>query len=132
LQALMPISMSMQRASATPDRVGDEGRAHRRLAVASRLAARLTRLESPATIAEAVVEDLHSAFGYYLAVVQRLDLDRTLRVVAGAGPLAHQDANFLAWEQPITVGVNGRVARNGRPELIQDTTCCLPRLSSLR
>jgi putative nucleotidyltransferase with HDIG domain len=91
------------------------------LEVASRLAVRLMQLRTPEAIATAVVHELHSAFGYYLAVVHRLHDGRVLRVVAGAGRLAEDDANFLAWEQPITSGVNGRVARTLTPALVSDT-----------
>lgn len=95
--------------------------AERRLEVASRLAGRLTQLRTPEAIASAVVAELHSAFGYYLAVVQRRDEDGVLRVVAGAGRLAETEAGFLASEQPITSGVNGRVARTAKPALVLDT-----------
>jgi len=95
--------------------------AARRLEVASRLAVRLTELRDPTAIATAVVQELHLAFGYYLAVVHRRDDDGILRVVAGAGPLAESDVAFLAWEQAITAGVNGRVARTATPSLVSDT-----------
>lgn len=99
-----------------------EGRdAARRLEVASRLAARLTDLRDPKSIASAIVTELHSAFGYYLAVVHRLGEDQVLRVVSAAGPLADGDADFLAWQQPISTGVNGRVARDGCASLVNDT-----------
>lgn len=91
------------------------------MAVASRLATRLTALRDPDAIGLAVVDELHSAFGYYLAVVHRLDDDGVLRVVAGAGPLAEADADFLAWEQPLGSGINGRVATRGEAALIHDT-----------
>ena len=92
-----------------------------RLEVASRLAVTLTSLRDPEAIAATVVGDLHSAFGYYLAVIQRLDDDAVLRVVAAAGRLAEAGANFLAHEQPVTSGVNGRVARTGAVALVADT-----------
>jgi HD-GYP domain-containing protein (c-di-GMP phosphodiesterase class II) len=93
-----------------------------RLEVASRLATRLTQLHSPDAIARNVVEELNAAFGYYLAVVHRLYPDGMLRIVAGAGRLSDANAGFLAWEQPITAGVNGRVARTGQVALVADTT----------
>jgi diguanylate cyclase (GGDEF)-like protein len=93
----------------------------RRLEVASRLATRLTEPRSPEQIATTVVEELNSAFGYYLAVIHRLHDDGVLRIVAGAGRLADRDFNFLAWEQPVTSGVNGRVARTGEVALVDDT-----------
>ncbi len=54
-------------------------------------------------------------------MVQRLDPDGSLRVVAGAGPLAVEITDFLAHGQRVEVGVNGRVARTGRPAMVNDT-----------
>ena len=82
---------------------------------------RLTELRDPREIAQTVVRELHSAFGYYLAVIHRLDGDDTLRILDGAGRLAEHAANFLAWEQPVASGVNGRVARTGVLSLVDDT-----------
>jgi diguanylate cyclase (GGDEF)-like protein/putative nucleotidyltransferase with HDIG domain len=95
--------------------------AHSRLEVASSLAMRLTKLHDPCEIARAVVDELHSAFGYYLAVIHRLDADDVLRIVAGAGRLTNEGVDWLALEQPITAGVNGRVARAGELSLVDDT-----------
>jgi putative nucleotidyltransferase with HDIG domain len=92
-----------------------------RLLVASRLAATLSRALTVDDVAGEAVRLLHESFDYYLAVVQRLDADGTLRVVAGAGPLAQEVGDFLAQEQPVEVGVNGRVARSGRPAMVNDT-----------
>ncbi len=92
-----------------------------RLEVASKLATRLTTLHEPAEIAQAVVDELHSAFGYYLAAIHRLDEDGVLRAVAGAGQLAEEGFQWLAWEQPVDRGVNGRVARSGLRSLVDDT-----------
>jgi diguanylate cyclase (GGDEF)-like protein/putative nucleotidyltransferase with HDIG domain len=91
-----------------------------RLAVAARLATKLAPLDDPQAVAQAAVTTLHEAFGFFLAVVQRLDPDQVLRVVAASGPLA-VDAEFLAHEQPLHEGVNGRVARTGQLALIADT-----------
>jgi HD-GYP domain-containing protein (c-di-GMP phosphodiesterase class II) len=100
--------------------VADPG-PHTRLAVAARLATKLAPLTDPAAAAQCAVDELHSAFGFFLAVIQRLDdHDATLRVVAAAGPLT-ASADFLAHEQPVGEGVNGRVARTGRPAVIRDT-----------
>jgi len=91
-----------------------------RLAVAARLATKLAPLDDEHAIARTAVTELHSALGFFLAVIQRLDDDDVLRVVAAAGPLAG-DPDFLAHEQPIAEGVNGRVARTGQAALIADT-----------
>lgn len=95
--------------------------ARSRLEVASSLAMRLTSLEEPREIAQTVVDELHSAFGYYLAVINRLDDDGFLRVVAGAGRLTEDDTEYLVREQPVSSGVNGRVARTGKLSLVDDT-----------
>jgi diguanylate cyclase (GGDEF)-like protein len=97
------------------------GHTRRRLAMVARLTTRLTEHDTPVQIALSAVEELHGTFGYYLAVVQRLDPDQVLRVVAGAGPLADTKSQFLAWEQPITSGINGRVARSNQTAVIPDT-----------
>jgi putative nucleotidyltransferase with HDIG domain len=92
-----------------------------RLLVASRLATSLSRAASIETVAREAVRTLHESFDYYLAVVQRLDPDGILRVVAAAGPLADEMGDFLALEQAVERGVNGRVARTGRPAMVNDT-----------
>ncbi len=92
-----------------------------RLVVGSRLATRLAGAHTIEEVATIAVRQLHDAFDYYLAVVQRLDPDGSLRVVAGAGPLAEEVDDFLAQVQPVEVGVNGRVARSGEAAMVNDT-----------
>jgi putative nucleotidyltransferase with HDIG domain len=101
--------------------VEDGSLASGRLLVASRLATSLSCATTAEEVADEAVSLLHESFNYYLAVVQRLDGDGHLRVVAGAGPLAEEVGDFLAQEQPVEVGVNGRVARTGRPAMVNDT-----------
>jgi putative nucleotidyltransferase with HDIG domain len=108
-------------ADSIPEPTPDYRRVHHRLAVANRLATRLAPVLDPLEVCRATVDELHVAFDYYFAVVQRLDPDGVLRVVAGAGPLTADSADYLAWEQPIDTGVNGRVARTGQPALVPDT-----------
>ncbi|MBS1894096.1 MAG: GAF domain-containing protein [Actinobacteria bacterium] len=93
-----------------------------RLLVASRLATALSRAGSVENVAAEAVHTLHESFDYYLAVVQRLDPDGILRVVALEGPSAPEVENLLAHGQRVEVGVNGRVARTGRPAMVNDTT----------
>ena len=69
----------------------------------------------------AVVEELHATLDLYVVVIQRLDPDRVLRIVASAGPLAADEQRFLIAEQPVDLGVNGRVARTGLTALVSDT-----------
>lgn len=92
-----------------------------RLLVASRIATNLAAATGVEDVAGIAVRLLHESFDYYLAVVQRLDPDASLRVVAAAGPLAEEVDDFLALEQPVEVGVNGRVARGGEPVMVNDT-----------
>jgi GAF domain-containing protein len=89
--------------------------------VAARLTARLAATNDINEMVELVVEELHETFAFYLAAVQRLDEDRTLRLVAGAGALAEVMAEFLLLEQSVDTGVNGRVARSGCTALVADT-----------
>ena len=97
------------------------GERDERLVVASRISSLLARAHSVEDVAAIGVRQLHESFDYYLAVVQRLDGDGSLRVVAGAGPLAEEVDDFLAVEQPVEIGVNGRVARSGEPAMVNDT-----------
>ena len=92
-----------------------------RLLVASRLGTSLSRAASVESVAREAVRTLHESFDYYLAVVQRLDPDGVLRMVSAAGPLAEGMGGFLAVEQPVECGINGRVARSGRPAMVNDT-----------
>jgi putative nucleotidyltransferase with HDIG domain len=100
--------------------LADESPQGERLLVASRLAGTLATAHETAEVAAEAVRQLHEHFDYYLAVVQRLDPDGYLRVVTAAGPLAETD-DFLEREQPVEIGVNGRVARSGRAAMVNDT-----------
>ncbi|MGA9860076.1 MAG: HD domain-containing phosphohydrolase [Solirubrobacteraceae bacterium] len=106
---------------------GDPERARRayleeQLAMAERLAATMASAMDLQQLTRDVVAELHHTFGVYLAVIQRLDADGMLRIVASAGPLAEQGGRFLLMEQPLRSGVNGRVARTGQVALIGDTS----------
>jgi putative nucleotidyltransferase with HDIG domain len=90
-----------------------------RLAVASRLSARLAEVLEPADIVARTVEELHQSLDYYLAYVQRLDGDM-LTVVGSGGAVTVSDA-APEWDQGIDQGVSGRVARTGSIALVHDT-----------
>ena len=83
------------------------------LRLAARLTARLASKSDVDEMAQLVVDELHETFAFYLAAIQRLDDDGVLRLVAGRGPLAEVMTEFLLTEQPVSEGVNGRVARTG-------------------
>ena len=88
---------------------------------AGRLTARLAAMRDIDDMVRLVVDELHGTFAFYLAAIQRLDEDGVLRLVAGRGPLAEVMTEFLLFEQPVTQGVNGRVARTGTTALVLDT-----------
>jgi len=91
------------------------------LRLAARLTSRLATKNEIEELAQLVVDELHETFAFYLAAIQRLDDDGVLRLVAGRGPLAEVMAEFLLTEQPVSEGVNGRVARSGQTLLVVDT-----------
>ncbi|MGO9321207.1 MAG: HD-GYP domain-containing protein [Solirubrobacteraceae bacterium] len=91
------------------------------LRLAARLTARLATKSEIEELAQLVVDELHETFAFYLAAVQRLDEDGVLRLVAGRGPLAEVMTEFLLTEQPVSEGVNGKVARSGLTHLVSDT-----------
>ena len=91
------------------------------LRLAARLTARLATTSEIEELAQMVVDELHETFAFYLAAIQRLDEDGMLRLVAGRGPLAEVMTEFLLTEQPVSEGVNGKVARSGQTHLVSDT-----------
>jgi putative nucleotidyltransferase with HDIG domain len=91
------------------------------LRAAARLTARLAATREVEEMARLVVDELHETFAFYLAAVQRLDEDGTLRLIAARGPLAEVMTEFLLVEQSAQEGVNGRVARSGVTALVGDT-----------
>jgi HD-GYP domain-containing protein (c-di-GMP phosphodiesterase class II) len=91
------------------------------LRLAARLTSRLASKNEIEELAQLVVDELHETFAFYLAAIQRLDDDGVLRLVAARGPLAEVMAEFLLTEQPVSEGVNGRVARSGQTLLVVDT-----------
>jgi HD-GYP domain-containing protein (c-di-GMP phosphodiesterase class II) len=101
--------------------VGEVAYLREQLSVAARLTARLTAKSDVEEMAQLVVDELHETFAFYLAAIQRLEGDGVLRLIAGRGPLAEVMAEFLLTEQPVSQGVNGRVARSGSTALVPDT-----------
>jgi HD-GYP domain-containing protein (c-di-GMP phosphodiesterase class II) len=91
------------------------------LRVAGRLTAKLAAMRDVDDMVRLVVDELHETFAFYLAAIQRLDDDGLLRLVAGRGPLAEVMTEFLLVEQPVSEGVNGRVARTGVTAVVSDT-----------
>jgi HD-GYP domain-containing protein (c-di-GMP phosphodiesterase class II) len=101
--------------------VGEVAYLREQLSLAARLTARLASTSEIEELARIVVDELHETFAFYLAAIQRLDDDGVLRLVAGRGPLAEVMTEFLLTEQPLSAGVNGRVARTATTALVPDT-----------
>jgi putative methionine-R-sulfoxide reductase with GAF domain len=101
--------------------VGELAYVREQLRVAGRLTSLLADCSDIEEMAQLIVDELHETFAFYLASIQRLDTDGVLRLVAGRGQLAEVMTEFLLTEQPVSRGVNGRVARTGVPALVSDT-----------
>ena len=100
---------------------GELGYLRAQLGVASRLNGRLASARESREMSALVVEELHETFCFYLAAVQQLHEDETLRLVAASGRFAAVMEEFLLVEQSLHSGVNGRVARSGETALVADT-----------
>ncbi|MDX6697357.1 MAG: hypothetical protein QOE65_754 [Solirubrobacteraceae bacterium] len=93
-----------------------------RLALASRVSARLAPLGDPGEIARTAVQELQASFRWHIVAVLELGSDGLLRVMAAAGEAIDQmTTDLAAWEQGLEQGVNGRTARTGEPTLVADT-----------
>lgn len=93
-----------------------------RLALASRISARLAPLGDPIEIARTAVEQLQASFRWHIVSILQLGDDGLLRVTAAAGDGIDQTTIDVAgWEQRLDQGVNGRTARTGEPTLVADT-----------
>ena len=114
-------ALRRHRADARVQNMGEAAYLRAQLRLAARLSARLASRDDAEEMAQLVVEELHETFAFYLAAVQRLDPDGVLRLIAGRGPLADVMTEFLLTEQPVSEGVNGRVARSGVTALVADT-----------
>jgi HD-GYP domain-containing protein (c-di-GMP phosphodiesterase class II) len=117
-------ALRRHRADARVQRVAAAGEVaylREQLGLAARLTGRLAGKSEAEEMAQLVVDELHETFAFYLAAIQRLDDDGVLRLIAGRGPLAEVMTEFLLTEQPVSDGVNGRVARSAVTALVPDT-----------
>jgi diguanylate cyclase (GGDEF)-like protein len=91
----------------------------RQLAAANALGTRLSAMTDVGEILEAVVDELNSAFGFYLCSAVRLRPDGHVESAARRGNafLALHDRQ---WSQPRDVGLIGRCLREGRPVVSSD------------
>ena len=67
---------------------GELGYLRAQLGVASRLNGRLAAAREAREMSALVVEELHETFSFYLAAIQQLHEDETLRLVAARGRFA--------------------------------------------
>jgi diguanylate cyclase (GGDEF)-like protein len=91
----------------------------RQLATANALGARLSAMTDADEILDAVVDELHRAFGYYCCAVVRIREDGHVESAAGRGD-AFLALGDRSWSQPREVGLIGRCLRERRPVLVGD------------
>jgi diguanylate cyclase (GGDEF)-like protein len=91
-----------------------EHRAHQ-LGLLNRIVTRVATVLKPEDLYETLVEELHTTLGYSFVSLLIVEGDR-LRVAAHRGYDHHEET------LPITRGVVGRVARTGRPALVEDVS----------
>jgi diguanylate cyclase (GGDEF)-like protein len=92
----------------------------RQLVMANSLGTRLSAMTRVDEILEAVVDELHRAFGYYVCHVVRLLDGGVVRSMQGRGEMYGQMTQ-TEWEQPVTAGVIGRCLRERHVILVPDT-----------
>jgi diguanylate cyclase (GGDEF)-like protein len=92
----------------------------RQLVMANNLGTRLSAMTRVDEILEAVVDELHRAFGYYVCHVVRLLEGGVVRSLAGRGEMYGQMTD-TEWEQPVSTGVIGRCLRERHVILVTDT-----------
>ncbi|MCW3039060.1 MAG: Cyclic di-GMP phosphodiesterase response regulator RpfG, partial [Solirubrobacterales bacterium] len=91
----------------------------RQLAIASTLGTRVAGLTDPAAITDAVVDELHRAFGYFLCAAVRLREDGYVEAASVRGePFVRLFAE--RWSQPREAGVIGRTLRSRRVTVVDD------------
>ncbi len=91
---------------------------NRQLTLANALGARLAEMTAVNEIVEAVVDELHRAFGYYTCAVLREDGDR---IAAAAGRGVAYERLAEPWSQPAGSGIIGRSLRERRTLVVNDT-----------
>ncbi len=91
----------------------------RRLVMANALGARIAALVDPGAITDAVVDELHRQFGYYLCAVVKLGPDDQLHAIATRGG-AFQRLGADRWSQPRDAGIIGRSLTENRVVICND------------
>jgi len=93
----------------------------RQLALANQLGARVSAMTDVQAIAEAVVDELHRAFGFFLCAVIRVRDDDYVEAMSVRGD-RFERLGQAAWSQPRQAGVIGRCLRERRTLLVGDVT----------
>jgi diguanylate cyclase (GGDEF)-like protein len=91
----------------------------RQLVMANNLGTRLSAMTGADEILDAVVDELHRAFGFFICHIARIRGDVVVSV-AGRGELFAQLADH-EWEQPLSEGIIGRCLRERHVVLVEDT-----------
>jgi diguanylate cyclase (GGDEF)-like protein len=92
----------------------------RQLVMANNLGTRLSAMNRVDEILEAVVDELHRAFGYFICHIVRLRAGGIVRSMVGRGEMYGQ-MTHTEWEQSVTIGVIGRCLRERHVILVPDT-----------
>jgi diguanylate cyclase (GGDEF)-like protein len=92
----------------------------RHLVMANNLGTRLSAMTRADEILDAVVDELHRAFGYYICHIVRLRTGGMVQSVVGRGEMYTQMSD-ARWEQPVTSGVIGRCLRERHVIVVPDT-----------
>jgi diguanylate cyclase (GGDEF)-like protein len=92
----------------------------RHLVMANNLGTRLSAMTRADEIVDAVVDELHRAFGYYVCHIVRLRAGGIVQSVVGRGEMYAQMGD-VRWEQPVTTGVIGRCLRERHVIVVADT-----------
>ncbi len=93
----------------------------RQLVLAGRLGARVAELTEVQAIADAVVDELLGAFGFFLCAVIRIRDDDYVEAMSVRGD-RFERLGQQAWSQPRQAGVIGRCLRERRTVLVSDVT----------
>jgi len=92
----------------------------RHLVMANNLGTRLSAMTRADEILDAVVDELHRAFGYYICHVVRLRAGGVVQSVVGRGEM-YSKMSDGRWEQSVNVGVIGRCLRERHVIVVPDT-----------
>jgi diguanylate cyclase (GGDEF)-like protein len=92
----------------------------RQLVMANNLGTRLSAMTGADEIIDAVVDELHRAFGFYVCHIVRIREDEMVVNIAGRGEL-YDSLEDQHWEQAQSAGVIGRCLRDRHVVLVPDT-----------